>query len=72
MQHVWGVNEQISIIWYQTNLACSSVVDHILSMMERYSAKEISSEDAGAIPAMLKILVIEVSREASPVRKTGY
>jgi hypothetical protein len=24
-------------------------------MMERYSAKEISSEDAGAIPAMLKI-----------------
>lgn len=23
-------------------------------MMERYSAKEISSEDAGAIPAMLK------------------
>ena len=56
MQHVWGVNEQISIIWYQTNLACNSVAEeNPLSMMERYSAKEIGSEDAGLNPAMLKI-----------------
>ena len=40
---------------YQTNLACNSVAEeNALSMMVKYTATVIGSEDAGSNPAMLK------------------